>query len=342
MSDFYKLPNYWNLIILKNFYYFEIYILLFFWLFLYIFFKKYDIKNLIFIIFWVFLYKFLTISIFWNTNSEYINLYNPSISTINIFTWILLVAEVGLWIYLANYIIEKNKTNKKSLINKNNFFIITVLFSYILIVINEIIIRLLNLRFYNSELEKLLSWYNFLKIPLESYIYMLVTTILILWIYDYLEKIFKNKKIQETKESLIKYFYISFFWMLLLEILVHPIFQISWLPKITYIYQDINILLTIVWATWFSISIYFIDKIFSKFNFKITKIEYIMIILSILFVINLIVFSLLFNLWIINLTPIASSYIWGINILWLPIEVFSWIFITNIFVFMFIKSRLIK
>ena len=342
MEQFYKLPEYWNLIILNNFYIFEIYLLVFVWIFLFLFFNKYELKNLIFIIFWVFLYKYLTLSIFGNSDSGYLNSYFPSLSTINVFIWMLSIAEVGLWIYVANKLIEKKKKDKKSLYNKKNVFVITVLFTYIFAIFNEIIIRILDLRIYAPDLEKSLSGYSFLTIPLESYIYILVGIILIVWIYDYLDKIFKIKKLKEIKASFFKYFYISFVWMFLIEILVHPIFQNTGLPSFTYIYQDINWLLTIIWALGFSTVIYLIDNVFKKYKFKITKVEYIIFNLFVLFILNLIVFNILFSSWIISLTPLASSYLWGVNILWLPFEVFSGVFVTNILVFMFVKSRLIK
>jgi len=342
MEQFYKLPEYWNLIVLNNFYYFEIYILLFVWLFLYLFLNKYKLKHLIYIILWVFLYKFLTLSIFWNTNSGYINLYSPSLSTINIFVWILSIAEIGLWIYIANQLIEKKKKNKKSLINKNNFFVIAVLFSYLFAIFNEVLIRFLDLRIYSADLEKLIGSYSFLTIPFESYIYILVGIILIMGVYDYLEKIFRTIKLKEINASFFKIFCISFIWMFLLEILVHPIFQNTWLPSFTYIYQDINWLLTIIWALWFSSVVSLVDILVKKYKLKITKIEYVMFNLFVLFILNLIVFNILFSIWIVSLTPLASSYLWGFNILWLPFEVFSWVFVTNILVFMFIKSRLIK
>ncbi len=342
MEQFYKLPDYWNLIVFNNFYIFEIYILFFVGLFLYLFLKNYDIKKIIYIIFGVFLYKYLTLSIFWNSASGYINLYHPSISTINIFIWMLSIAEIGLWIYLTNYFIEKKKSDKKSLINKNNFFIITILFTYLLAIFNEILLRFLDLRIYTPDLEKLLSGYNFLTIPLESYIYMFVWIVLIVWVYDYLDKIFKTIKLKEIEASFFKYFYISIIWMFFIEILVHPIFQNTGLPNFTYLYQDINWLLTVIWALSFSIAIYIIDNLVKKYKFSITKIDYIILNLFILFILNLIVFNILFTIWIISLTPLASSYLWGIHILWLPFEVFSWVFITNILVFMFVKSRLIK
>ena len=165
---------------------------------------------------------------------------------------------------------------------------------------------------------------------------------MIVWVYDYLEKIFKTKKIKEIKSGFLKYFWISFIWMFFIEILVHPIFQNSGLPSFTYIYQDINWLLTIIWALGFSIIIYFLDILFKKYKFKITKTEYIIFNLFILFILNLLVFNILFSTWIVSLTPLASAYLWGFNILWLPFEVFSWVFVTNILVFMFVKSRLIK
>ena len=71
MENVYKLPDYWNFTIFDNFYLFEIYVLFFAAIFLYLFFNNYKIKNLIFIIIWVFLYKFLTLSIFWNSSSWY-------------------------------------------------------------------------------------------------------------------------------------------------------------------------------------------------------------------------------------------------------------------------------
>jgi hypothetical protein len=169
-----------------------------------------------------------------------------------------------------------------------------------------------------------------------------VWIILIVWVYDYLDKIFKTIKLKEIKASFFKYFYISFIWMLLIEILVHPIFQNTGLPNFTYIYQDINWLLTIIWALWFSSVVSLVDILVKKYKLKITKIEYVMLNLFPLFILNFIIINVLFSTWVVSLTPVASSYLMGFNIIWLPFEVFSWIFVTNILVFMFIKSRLIK
>lgn len=360
MQEFYNLPDFGNLIIFKSFYIFEIYLLLIVWLFLYLFLNKYNIKKILFIFVWVFLYKFLTLSIFWNSSCSCINSYYPSLWFINILIWILTVAEVWLWFYLSNLLIEKYKKEKEKpkFINKKNIFFFTILFAYIFSIIDEIIIRFLDLRIYSDELNSLLSGYSFLTIPLESYIYMLVWTILIVWVFDFLNKFFWdndkknniisffkifNKKDKENKPNwFFRYFYISLIWMFLIEILVHPIFINSGLPRFTYIYQDLNWLLTIIWSLWFSWVIYGLDYLFRNNELSITKTQYLSFNLFILFILNILIFNLLFSFWIISLSEMASSYLWWFNVLWLPFEVFSWVFITNILVFMFVKSRLIK
>ena len=64
MEQFYSLPEYGNLIIFDNFFYFELYLLIFTALVLFFFFKKYRLINLVLIIWTVVLYKYLNFTLF--------------------------------------------------------------------------------------------------------------------------------------------------------------------------------------------------------------------------------------------------------------------------------------
>lgn len=335
---FYSLPMFWKITVFENFFILEIIVLILAGLLLYFFFKNEKLKTLLFIIFWVFLYKILTLSIFWNgTTSTCWWTFFPSLSIINIFTWILSVIEIWFSILIVQKIFSK-KIQEKS---RNLVFSLQVFFAFIFAIIDEFIIRWLNLRVYNIELENLIWWIKILGIPLESYFYILIWIILILWVYSYTKSLFWKKTIKKTS-SFFKYFLYSFMAMFFIEILIHPILDNKWLPDFTYIYQDINIALTISWALSFSIIIYLIDLILKKYKFKISKYEYVSLNLFILFLFNLLIFSLLFKYNIVSLSTMANDYIWWINLFWIPIEIFSGLFIINIMTYAFVKSRLIK
>lgn len=326
MEQFYSLPEYGNLIIFDNFFYFELYLLIFTALVLFFFFKKYRLINLVLIIWTVVLYKYLNFTLFWWCSCSE-NQYLPSLGFINTLVWIITVWNIAFSLFITSKFCK----------SESWIFLWSTILAYIFSIINELVVRWFWLRVYSEDTEKLLSWNTFLSIPLESYLYILVWVIFMITTYNYLEKVSIKESYKKLKtKSLKKLLWFSFFWVFLMEVLMHPIIINKWMPDFTYFYQDLNWVFTIVWSVIIFWVIYFIDNVITTKKLNLEWYKELWIYIFIISIINFIQLSILFNVWILSFAPATNSYLWWINIFNIPIELLFWSIVMNILLITFI------
>lgn len=324
MWELYVLPWFWELVVLKNYFYLEIYTLFFVAIILYFAMKRYSLREVCFVAISVIFYKYITINLFgWSCCTLQTN-YFPTLWELNILIWVLTFWNI-LWglIFARSWITWKGIT----------YFIG---FSYIFSIVNESIIQTLWLRIYSDDLISLLSGIRFLWLNLETYIYIFVWVVFMTSIYRYLHSAFEvtiEKKHIPRKKKL---YIFSCIWVILTEILLHPQFLYSNLPDFGNIYQDINILIILVLWTLVFMSIYFWEILMEKYIPHISWNSRFLISVSINFLLYALFYWFLSFFWYFNF--MTEWLMWWINIFGLPIEFFSFIIIINIFIGMFVRS----
>ncbi len=330
MENLYPIPVFWDLIVLKYFYVFEIYVLIVVWFALYFFIKKFNLLNLLFVLISVFLYKYLTFYLFWNWCCWLQHVFYPSIWEVNILVWLLDVAAVIIWTLLVWWL----------WIGQNKRFISSVWVVYLLSLINEFVIRWLDLRHYINDINKLLSWFNIFWMPWESFIYILIWVIFILWVYDCLNKLFISWDLWKFNNDYKKYIWASLVTVLFMEILISPMFYNNWLPWFSYLYWNINwIMIIMYWVITWSV-LYSIDVLLTNKKININLHEQLFLSVLVLFIIYLLVYSILFSTWTLTLWTNVNWFLWWMNIFGIPIEIIWVLIVMNLMNVMFIKRSL--
>lgn len=323
MWEIYNLPRYWDLVILNNYFYLELYTLIFVWVLLFLWFKRVKLLEMLFIAGSVMLYKFITQNLFWSSCCSIQTNYFPSLSEINILIWIVTFGNIFWWLLIATKF-----TKKYALL----WFIG---FSYLFSIINEIIIQQLWLRVYGENITSLLSGTNIFGISIETYVYILVWVILITSTYGYLSQSISWKASDTSSKSIKYYLPFSFIGALLGEIILHPQFIYSWLPWFTNLYQDINVFILILLGISLFLSVYIPDIILKTFYKRKWYTE-----LSISIGINTILYSMTYIL-LGKLGMFEFDYkgfsLW-VNFLGLPTELFVSVLLISAFLVMFVRN----
>lgn len=327
MWDTYSLPGYGELVLLENYFFLEIYTLIFTGVLLYLSMKKGNILTLVLLALSVVLYKWVTLNIFSGDCCSLQTHYYPSIGELNI-----LIGLITFWNLLGGFIVSKQVHDRYA-------FIIFLFGAYVLSILNELIIRSAWLRIYSDTITSLLSEWRFLQIPLETYLYIFVWVVLMVttfkFLHFFLSPLPVNKKPKKIYTRAMMAFVVASIAALLGEILFHPQFAYSGLPPYTKLYQDIylipvvflslSLLLSIKIAEWITWSRSIISKWYVQW--------FLAICLSTVFY-TLFYFALatygMFEF-------VVSGFPIGIAIGPLPLEIFGNIFLINIFLISFVR-----
>lgn len=323
MWDIYNLPAYWDLVVLSNYFYLELYTLVFVWALLLFWLKKIRLSEILLIAISVILYKFVTQNLFWSSCCSIQTNYFPSLSEINILIWVVTFGNILWWLLLAT-----KYTKKYALI----WFIG---FSYLFSILNEILIQQLGLRVYGENISSLLSGNNLFGITIETYIYILVGVVLITSTYGYLSQSISRKVPWIIKKSVKQYFLFSIIGALLGEIILHPQFIYTWLPWFTNLYQDINFIIVLLLALSLFLSVY-IPDVFLKDLFKHKWYLELGISIGLCSFLYSTTYFFLGKSWIFEFDYKGFS-LW-INFIWLPIEFFISIVLISTFLVMFVRN----
>ncbi len=322
MIEMFPIPGFWWMQVVGNFLSFEIYVFIFVCVSLFLFLKAHTYKDILFAVIAVGLYKYLTLSLFGNSTCMCSGNTYPDVSVINIFIGML---DVGT-LLIAKYLSERCKMNRKYR------FTLLLLLTYFIFLVNEMIIQSMGIRSYTEDISNLLSQSTFLMLPIENIPYILAVAFYTVGIYSFLEKVDQAKTKNVPQSSFTKTLWISIISVFALQIIVHPIFLDTWLPEFTYLYQDINWLVTILW----SLAIATILTLIGKGRFDIYQ-DLICSFFGIL-IFNLILFIVLFQIGILRIAPSVNDYLWGINFFGLPIEAITGLTIATLIKVLCIKK----
>jgi hypothetical protein len=323
MWEIYNLPRYWDLVILNNYFYLELYTLIFAWVLLFLWFKRVKLLEILFIAGSVMLYKFVTQNLFWSSCCSIQTNYFPSLSEINILIWVVTFGNILWWLLLATKF------------TKNHALLWFIAFSYLFSIVNEVIIQWLGLRVYGENITALLSGTNLFGISIETYAYILVWVILITSTYGYLSQSISWKASDTSTKNIKWYLLFSIIGALLGEIILHPQFIYSWLPGFTNLYQDINVLILLLLGISLFLSVYIPDIILKTFYKRKWYTE-----LSISIGINTILYSMTYIL-LGKLGMFEFDYkgfsLW-VNFIWLPTELFVSVALISALLVMFVRN----
>ncbi len=143
-------------------------------------------------------------------------------------------------------------------------FLLSLLFLSVLGLAGETLVVHLGIRTYSPEVKEAVWLYiPFLGIPLNAVFYIPVFMALATGFYDYWCLAVDNKPVMPMKKrkwgrDLI----IATIGILLFEIMVEPMVKNAKLPAWSYIYRDLNFILTGIWIVIVWISLKFADKFF--------------------------------------------------------------------------------
>lgn len=324
MWDLYVLPNFGELVVLKNYFYLELYTLFFVGIIVYLAIKKQKLIELFFVGISVILYKFVTINLFgWSCCTLQTN-YFPTLGELNILIWVLTFWNILGWVLL------ENRSKKKYSI----IWVIAV--AYIFSIINELVIQKLWLRIYSNEITSLMTWQQLFWMNLETFIYIFVGVIFMTSIYRYLHVAFGEGAVKKDNASVWKLYLYSCIWVLLAEILLHPELDYSGFPESTYLYQDINILVILILGTFIFLSMYGIDTILKKNNSTLEWYKRWVLYVSISTVLYIAFYAILSSLGFFHFA--IEWLMWWIQIAWLPVEFIACIIVINSFTMMFVRN----
>lgn len=321
MIEMFPVPNFWGMQVVENFLFFEIYVLIFVLIGLFLFLRTHTHKNILFAVIAVWLYKYLTLSLFGNSTCMCSGNTYPDVGSINIFIGAL---DIGV-LLIAKYLSEWCKYFAKYR------FVSFLTITYLIFLLNEVVIQTMWIRVYSNDISSLLSQSSFFMLPIESIPYIFAAAFYQVGIYGFLEKVDQTKEVIASKRSFAKIFCVSLMAVFALQIIVHPIFLDTWLPTFTYIYQDINWLMTIIWSLCITSIFVLIGKqrlsIYNNLVYSFAGV--------LLF--NLILFIILFHEGILRFSPNVADYLWWINLMWLPIEAMIWLTLATLMQVLCIK-----
>ena len=131
-------------------------------------------------------------------------------------------------------------------------------------VIGETLVINLGIRTYSPEVEKtILGYIPLLHIPVNALYYIPVFMALVVGFYQYWCLVLDNKPIMPMKKRKWgRDFVIALVAVLLFEIMVEPMVNNANLPKWTYLYKDVNLLLTGIWIFIVWLALKLTDKFF--------------------------------------------------------------------------------
>jgi len=179
-------------------------------------------------------------------------------------SWIITLGWTTL-IFLAMFLVEKY-FNDYSELKK---FILMLVFITVLGLFGESAVVNLGIRSYSPEALDVINgiYLPYINVPLVALYYIPVFMALVISFYKFWSVFIEHKIIapfskSEWKRKLL----ISFIGILLLEIMVDPMLLNNNLPSWSYIYRDVNILMTGGWIVIVWLAIFIVDKLFPYIN----------------------------------------------------------------------------
>jgi hypothetical protein len=159
-------------------------------------------------------------------------------------------------------------------------FFLYLLATLIIGLIGETVVMQLGIRSYSPETHQLIGnlYIPLLGIPWGSLYYIPVFMALVIGFYKYWSLVIDNKILLPIKKiKWGRYLAVSVVGVLLFEVMIDAMISNAGLPAWSYIFRDINIILTISWIIIIWLAILFVDKVFIHFDLFKKFISYILL-----------------------------------------------------------------
>lgn len=180
--------------------------------------------------------------------------------------WSVMILSI---VELVDHFLPKLKEYKKTVLSLVLLLPIVIFFESLLVYIG--------IRSYSPEVLRVVgdNFIPFFNIPWHTFYYVPVFVLLIIGFYKYFNFILENRAlIPVNKSRLLRNGIFAFFSVILFEIMIEPMVINQGFPKFLNFYQDVNLLMSLIWVLliWFITTI--VDKYFVQTGLVIKFVYY--------------------------------------------------------------------